>query len=131
MKKALVLIKSGFTLLEMAIVLLVIGILMAATMNFGSNRIVDLKAQSAKEQFVGRYNDLYSQNMTSSFRDGQKYQQLTMTFQSGVRYHVDDGSSVVDPKLSSITFRELMIDGESVDSADLRFAPYVLGCAFS
>lgn len=70
--------KKAFTLIEMTIVLLVIGILMAATMRFGSNRIVDLKAQSIKEQFAGRYNDLYSQNMTSSFRNGQKYEKMTI-----------------------------------------------------
>ena len=89
MKKALVLIKSGFTLIEMLIVLVVIGILMAATMRFGSGRIVDLKAQSIKEQFVGYYNDLYSQNMTSSFRDGKKYQHLALNFGSGILYQVD------------------------------------------
>lgn len=51
---------------------------MGATMKFGSNRITDLKAQTIKEQFVGRYNDLYSQNMTSRFRDNQTYEQLTI-----------------------------------------------------
>jgi prepilin-type N-terminal cleavage/methylation domain-containing protein len=81
--------KKGFTLLEMVIVLLVIGILMAATMRFGSGRIVDLKAQSIKEQFVGYYNDLYSQNMTSSFRDGQKYQTLTVVLTTGIYYLLD------------------------------------------
>ena len=70
--------KKAFTLIEMVIVLVIIGILMAATMRFGSNRIVDLKAQSIKEQFVGWYNEIYSQNMTSSFRDGKKYQRLTV-----------------------------------------------------
>jgi prepilin-type N-terminal cleavage/methylation domain-containing protein len=70
--------KKAFTLIEMVIVLLVVGVLMAATMRFGSGRIVDLKAQSIKEQFVGYYNEIYGQNMTSSFRDGKKYEQLTV-----------------------------------------------------
>jgi len=74
--------KKGFTLIEMVIVLVVIGILMAATMKFGSGRIVDLKAQSLKEDFIGWYNEIYSQNMTSSFRDGIKYTTLTVGFQS-------------------------------------------------
>jgi prepilin-type N-terminal cleavage/methylation domain-containing protein len=81
--------KKGFTLIEMMIVLVIIGILMAATMRFGSGRIVDLKAQSLKEQFVGYYNEIYSQNMTSSFRDGKKYQVLTISFGSGTWYQVD------------------------------------------
>ncbi len=120
--------KKAFTLVEMVIVLLVIGILMAATMRFGSGRIVDLKAQSLKEQFVGYYNDLYSQNMTSSFRDGKKYQKLIVTFESGLRYQVDQGPSLTEPKLSSLTFREFLLDGEKTAAVHIQFTPYVLGC---
>ena len=123
--------KKAFTLIEMTIVLLVIGILMAATMRFWSNRIVDLKAQSLKEQFVGRYNDLYSQNMTSSFRNGQKYQQLAIGFGSGVWYQIDSGVFVSDAKLYGLVFRSFMIDDNETTSVNLSFAPYVLGCSFA
>ena len=115
----------------MLIVLVIIGILMAATMRFGSGRIVDLKAQSLKEQFVGYYNDLYSQNMTSSFRDGKKYKTLTVTFESGTWYQIDQGPFVVDPKLSSLTFRQFMLDDQSVGSVMLQFTPYILGCVLT
>lgn len=116
--------KKGFTLIEMVIVLLVVGILMAATMRFGSNRIVDLRAQSLKEQFIGYYNELYSQNMTSSFRDGKKYQQLTMTFETDMWYQVDWG----EKKLSPFVFRGLMLDSGEVWSVQIVFTPYVLWC---
>lgn len=112
----------------MVIVLLIVGILMAATMRFGSNRIVDLKAQSIKEQFVGYYNDIYGQNMTSSFRDGKKYKTLTISFQSGMWYQVDFNAPVVEPKLSSLTFRELMVDDQTTDIVALQFTPYMLWC---
>lgn len=130
MKKALVLIKSGFTLVEMVIVLLVIGVLMTATMRFGSGRIVDLKAQSLKEQFVGRYNDLYNQNMTSSFRDGTKYQQLTIGFGSGTWYQVDTSAPISGSKLDGLVFRSFVIDEDEASSVSLSFAPYMLGCSF-
>lgn len=123
--------KKSFTLIEMAIVLLVIGVLMASTMRFGSNRIVDLKAQSLKEEFVAWYNDLYSQNLTSSFRNGQKYTSLMITFQSGVWYQIDQGPFVIDSKLSGILFRNLMIDGKSLQGVALHFVPYMIGCEFS
>jgi len=111
MRKALVLIKSGFTLVEMMIVLLVVGILMAATMRFGSNRIVDLKAQSIKEQFVGYYNDIYGQNMTSSFRDGKKYQTLTLVMTTGI-YYVVDALPMMDFQLPNLEIRNLRFETE-------------------
>ena len=132
MKKALVLIKSGFTLIELMIVIMVIGILMAATMRFGSGRIVDLKAQSLKEQFVGYYNDVYSQNMTSSFRDGKKYQQLDIIFYSWVLYSIDSWAAL-DSKLSSFVLQNLRFqsDWNILSRARLRFVPYHLGCIIS
>lgn len=90
----------------MVIVLLIIGILMAATMRLGSNRIVDLKAQSIKEQFVGYYNDLYSQNMTSSFRDGKKYDTLTVVLTTGI-YYILDNAAILNTKLSTLEIQKL------------------------
>jgi len=121
--------KKAFTLVEMAIVLLVIGILMAATMRFGSNRIVDLKAQSIKEQFVGRYNELYSQNMTSSFRDGKQYTSLTLVL-GQAPYYIVDQLTMTDPKLTDFELKNIRLTLESTPSetASLIFAPYQLGC---
>ena len=112
----------------MLIVLVVIGILMAATMRFGSGRIVDLKAQSLKEQFIWYYNSIYSQNMTSSFRNGVKYQTLIVTFATWVAYHTDNNPYVFEPNLSDIAFREFVLDNQSVATINLHFTPYILWC---
>lgn len=120
--------KKGFTLIEMIIVIIIIGVLMAATMRFWSGRIADLKAQSLKEQFIGWYNELYSQNMTSSFRDATQYKTLIVTFESGVWYTIDWGAPMMNSKLSALTFRTYMVDTQETDSVHLSFTPYVLGC---
>ena len=124
--------KKAFTLIEMLIVLVVIGILMTATMKFGSNRIVDLKAQSIKEQFVWYYNDIYSQNMTSSFRDGKKYQQLIVAMTTGISYKVD-ALPLIDSKISGISFQNLRFEtwGNWFPLADLIFVPYQLWCTIT
>lgn len=120
--------KKGFTLIEMLIVLVIIGILMTATMRFGSGRIVNLKAQSLKEQFVGYYNELYSQNLISSFRDGKKYQKLIIDFETGMSYQIDQESLIREPKFSSIKFIELMLDSQRIDKIYLNLTPYILWC---
>jgi len=102
---------------------------MAATMRFGSNRIVDLKAQSIKEQFVGRYNDLYSQNMTSSFRDGQKYEKMTIVVWETI-YYILDAVDKTESKVPEFTITNLRFEPEwtAFDGANLVFAPYKLWC---
>ncbi len=120
--------KKAFTLVEMAIVLLVIGVLMAATMKFWSNRIVDLKAQSIKENFVGRYNDIYSQNIVSSFRNGKQYKKLTLVLAQQPLYIVDD-LTFTDKQLTDFQLQDISLDSaSSVDFTNLIFTPYKLGC---
>ena len=118
--------KKGFTLIEIVIVLVVIGILMTATMRFGSGRIVDLKAQSLKEDFVGYYNELYNQNMTSSYRNEKQYKFLTMNFGTGMSYQLDSAPFVLEPNLSAVTFRELMLDAQKTSSVQIQLVPYML-----
>jgi len=124
--------KKAFTLIEMAIVLLIIGILMTATMRFWSNRIVDLKAQSIKEQFIGRYNDLYGQNMTSSFRDGQRYETLTIVLWK-TNYYILDTLHQMDSKVSEyvVTNLRFHLDWPVFDTVNLVFSPYIIWCSVS
>jgi prepilin-type N-terminal cleavage/methylation domain-containing protein len=131
MKKTFVLIKSGFTLIEIILVIVVITILMTATMKFGSNRIIDLKSQSLKEHFIGYYNELYSQNITSSFRDQTKYQTLTMTFKTGFQYYTNNNVPIIEPKFSVIEFTGLMLDTQLLSSVDITLVPYVFGCTIA
>lgn len=121
--------KKAFTLVEIAIVILVISILMVATMRFGSNRIVDLKAQSVKEQFVGRYNELYTQNMTSSFRDGKQYALLIITL-TQTPYYMIDQLPITDPKLTEFELKNIRFstDSTALEAVNLFFVPYQLGC---
>jgi len=65
--------KKAFTLIEMVIVLVIIGILMGVTMRFSANRISDLKAQSLKDTFVADYAMVQSQNLASSYHGTGHY----------------------------------------------------------
>lgn len=117
--------------MEMVIVLLIVSILLTITMRFWSSRIVDLKAQSFKEQFTSYYNAIYSQNLSSSFRDGKKYQKLVLHLATGASYALDWWLSVVEQNLSSLTFRDYLLDGHSVDALQIGFTPYILWCSLA
>jgi len=124
--------KKAFTLIEIVIVLVIISILMAAVMRFGSNRIVDLKAQSNKEQFIWYYNDLYNQNMTSSSRDGQRYHQMVVVMETWISYILDSWA-MMGNTLPNIQIQNLRLTswGTSLPIALLFFVPYQLGCDIS
>jgi hypothetical protein len=66
------------------IVITIIGILMGVTMKFGSNRIVDLKAQSLKDTFIDSYQLVQSQNLASSYHNSVRYTRLDIAFSSGI-----------------------------------------------
>ncbi len=117
---------SGFTLIEMVIVIVIIGILMWATMWFGSGRIADLKSQSVKENFIAHYNELYAQHMTSSSHDGKYYQYMTIQLSSGLEYSFDTG--LLSFPDASFQLTNFLLDTKAISSARLLFAPYILGC---
>ena len=58
--------------------------------------------------------------------DGKKYQTLTITFETGIWYQVDQGPFVVEPKLSGLVFRQLMLDNQQVTIVNLQLTPYIL-----
>ena len=67
--------------------------------------------------------------MTSSFRDGKKYERLGVVFESGISYQADD-RDLVNFSFDGIQFDNFLVDGEEVDSVSLGFVPYTLGCSF-
>ncbi len=115
--------KKAFTLIEMVLVLVIIGILMGVTMKFGSNRITDLKAQSLKDKFVDTYSEVQSQNLASSYHQQYRYTTLTLTFGSGI-VATYDGSGAV--QLFSDT-QDMQIKN-IVWPSTLFLTPYHMGC---
>gem|GEM_PF-4398841 len=71
--------KSGFTIVEIIIVITIMVIILGITMNFGSNRIAKLRYQSAKSQFVSNYENLYSYVLTTNYRKQKPFQNLKLT----------------------------------------------------
>lgn len=57
----------AFTLIEIMLVLLIIGILFTIVFSFGTQRIAKLSYQSAKEKLIDQYETLYSSVMRSNF----------------------------------------------------------------
>jgi prepilin-type N-terminal cleavage/methylation domain-containing protein len=58
---------KAFTILELTMVIIIIGVLMAATMKFGGDRIGFLNDKNVKEQFMDNYSLLQSNNTMTNY----------------------------------------------------------------
>jgi hypothetical protein len=61
-------------------VMVIMGILLAMTMNFGADRVKDLDRQSVSNQFVDAFNSLVGQARSSSYLYNQKFSKLIVHF---------------------------------------------------
>ena len=123
-----------FTLLELLIVMVIMGILLAMTMNFGADRVKDLDRQSVSNQFIDAFNSLVGQARSSSYLYNQKFSKLIVHFD--VWDHAIVSSLSGSSTSASYTWFEssvFTIDHISVNNLPLSglnviITPYAIGC---
>lgn len=64
--------------------------------------------------------------MTSRFRDGKKYEQLTINFSTGISYSLDKMVFSSDAKLEGIEIKDIRFTDASFPTATLVLRPYTL-----
>jgi prepilin-type N-terminal cleavage/methylation domain-containing protein len=60
---------KAFTLVEMLVVIIIIGVIISMTMYFSLDRLQQLQGQTAKEQFVSDIKFLRTHTLASSLYD--------------------------------------------------------------
>lgn len=127
--------KKAFTLLEIVLVIILIWVIMWATMKFGWDRIGFLNNKNVKGQFVSSYDSLYSNNMMTSYYQGEIYDNLELKIDDGewvIKYFYNTYNSVYSGKTfvdgGSYEIDGLFLDWKDVDSLNIVMEPHVLGC---
>ena len=72
--------KKWFTLIEMLIVIVIIGILLTLSMRISWDRIQILKTKSVWEQVVYNYNNLYAKNLLTNYYEWDMYENMVIRF---------------------------------------------------
>lgn len=126
--------KKGFTIIEIMIVIIIISVLLTVTMQFWSKRIDDLGYQAGKEQFLSAYDTLYSQAMTSNYREGIRYDLLRIAISSGTNplsYVYDSWAFQTVRIATPMQISGLQMDANAIDEVYLHITPYTLWCELS
>jgi len=104
-------------------------------MKFWWDRIGFLNNKNVKEQFVSTYDSIYSNNMMTSYYQGEIYQNLELKMQSAENKfeyfyntygEVYSGRTFVDGGSYQIDW--LFLDWKDIDSLSVVMKPHVLGC---
>lgn len=126
--------RKGFTLVEIMMVISILAILMTITMRFGSNRINDLKYQNIKEQFISAYERIYSDNMTSNYNNGNRYEILNVELKENgnqIFYSFDYWDSKIANIQWDFSITWMLINWEKKNNAILTMEPYNIWCSIN
>jgi len=131
--------KKWFTLIEMLLVLVLIGIITTMTMKFWSKRIQQLRYQSSKSIFVNTYEQLRSSLLSSRFYNTGEIQKFTLQLQSwsgqlNYFYSLKNGGTIyqhtpIDPDIT-IQNIHLFNSDKILNSVAIIMHPYMLNCNF-
>ena len=135
-KKNQKLICNGFTLIEMVIVLLIMGIMLMFTVSLSGQQIQKVKDKAVKESILTEMQTRYSRNLWSSSFAWKMYNTMNTSIKQwenkiDFKYDVNDGDDIENTfmdhfEIKYITFNPSTKSGET--SVDIKYSPYKMSC---
>lgn len=130
---------KAFTLVEMVIVLLIMGMIVILFTGLTGNQVQKLQQKTVKEQILSEYLIHYSKNLTSSIYGGSGYDTLKVSFQSGDNtiifdYLQENGSSVMSESIiGDFVWEKIISHPDSsttpaLPKVDIVMTPYEIAC---
>ncbi|MFZ2718949.1 MAG: type II secretion system protein [Candidatus Absconditicoccaceae bacterium] len=125
---------SGFTLLEMLIVLVTISIILGMTIYFGSENIFKLKYKTTKEEFLSTLTSFYTNSLGSNYINQHRFNRLNLELFSGnngifYSYVGDSYNQTGEKKTNLIEISDIRLDNGIIQNkSSINITPYQLGC---
>jgi prepilin-type N-terminal cleavage/methylation domain-containing protein len=130
---------KAFTLMEMIIVLVIMGIITLMIIGLTGTQLQKLQRKTVKDSLLTEYQNRYSKNLTSSVFAGKRYGQMIITFTQGSNemkfaYLTENTPIFTDTFLgdfqvaSIITNPNTLGNAQLTDTIDLKLQPYEIPC---
>ena len=138
--------KGWFTLIEIIIVVIIIGILMLVWLGFNQSQLKSLKSNTTIEQIKSDFDTFFLQILNSSSYQGNPYDQAILTLtkweNEPIKYafsQLSSDSSKTEEKSQTSSFfspqnwnfqiTKLSLDWLEKEELTLIYKPYQLGCS--
>ena len=129
---------SAFTLIEMVIVLVIIGILLMSTLYFTGEQIQKVRDKTVKESILAEWQSRFSRNLWSSSYGWKMYDHLDISLTSGdnkitFKYipKNSEDTGVNNEFTDRFVISNIIIDPNNYDSTEnitFRYRPYQISC---
>ena len=130
--------KSWFTLIEIIIVVIIIGVLMLMWLGFNQSQLKSLKSNTTVEQVKSDFDTFFLQVINSSSYQGNPYNEATLTLtkweNEPIKYALKTEEksqtlSFFSPQNWNFQITKLDVDWSEKDQINLTYKPYQLACS--
>lgn len=130
--------KSWFTLIEIIIVVIIIGVLMLMWLGFNQSQLKSLKSNTTVEQVKSDFDTFFLQVINSSSYQGNPYNEATLTLtkweNEPIKYTLKTEEksqtlSFFSPQNWNFQITKLDVDWSEKDQINLTYKPYQLACS--
>lgn len=129
---------SAFTLIEMVIVLVIIGILLMSTLYFTGEQIQKVRDKTVKESILAEWQSRFSRNLWSSSYGWKMYDHLDISLTSGdnkITFEYipknSEDTGVNNEFTDRFVISNIIINPNNYDSTEnitFRYRPYQISC---
>lgn len=126
-------LKKGFTLLEMLIVTVIIGILLTMGMGLSRSSLEKLKVKSVSEEFAGFFDTIFLQVNASNYQNGLAYTGIELSLQTGANqiwytYQLENSEFLTWVFAWNFEITGLSGDQATLEKAMVKYKPFTPAC---
>ena len=126
-------LKKAFSLLEILVVIVIIGILLTIGMGLNWNNLEKLKVKAVQEEITTFFDKIFLQVNASNYQNGLAYTEIELILQTGENqiwytYQLENSDFLTWSFVGDFELMELMAEAETLQKAKVKYKPFTPAC---